>query len=175
MKKVLLFVVLALGACTTVMAQSSLERSLQDLNRILEQTSRLQRNVDNLTDTPRRAYRRSPKYDYQTGIKYREKGGNIFYLETNELKINVTSYSIEFFDHEGNYITSINRRLYKRFTVATGLSTSVKKNIRLVIENDASNTMFSFIIGDTVIMNKWAPQPQPQAPRYANRPFYPKK
>ncbi len=175
MKKVLLFVVLALGACTTVMAQSSIQRSLQDINRSLEELSRLQRNVDQITGTPRKALRKAPKYDYQTGIKYKEKGGNVFYLETNELKINVTSYSIEFFDARGEYITSMNRREYGRWPVATGLTTAVKRNIVLYIENDASNTHFQFVIGDTTIMNKFAAQPQPTAPRFANRPFYPKK
>ncbi len=177
MKKLLLLVVLALGACTTLNAQSSVQRSLQDINRTMEEISRLQRNIEGISaNTSRREARRAPKYDYHTGLKFKEKGGNVYYLETKELIIEVNNFTIEFFRADsGTYITSMNRREYGRWKVATGLTTAVKKNIVLYIENDASNTMFSFIIGDTVIMNKWAPQPQPKYPRFANRPFYPKK
>ena len=175
MKKLLLLVVLALGACTTLNAQSSIQKSLQDINRTMEELSRLQRNVDQITDTPRRALRKKPTYDYKTGLKYKEKGSNVFYLETNEIIMQVTSYSVEFFDARGEYITSMSRREYGRWTVATGLTTRVKKNITLVINQDASGTQFQFIIGDTTIMNKWASQPLPTQPRFGGRPFYPKK
>lgn len=177
MKKVLLFVVLALGACTTVMAQSSVQRSLQDINRTMEEISRLQRNIDGISaNTSHREARRAPKYDFNTGLKFKEKGGNVFYLETNELIIEVNDLTIEFFRADsGVYITSISRKDFGRYTVAKGLTTAVKKNISLVIEQDASNTMFQFIIGDQTIMTKFAPQLRPRYPRFANRPFYPKK
>ena len=173
MKKLLLIVVLALGACATSMAQSSLQKSLRDLNRTMEDISRLQRNIDRITaNTPRREARRAPKYDFNTGLKYKEKGGNVYYLETKELIMEVNNFTIEFFRADsGTYITSISRKEFGRHVVARGLTTSVKKDITLIIEQDASNTMFQFCIGERTIMNKWAKQYVEPSPRYYNRRY----
>jgi len=149
MRKLLLLVVLALGACTTISAQ------------------RISRKEH---DAYFRIARAKTVYDYNSGIKSEERHGIVTKIYTPDLCLDVYIDSVVIKKHYGTKNerkTTIPRKNNKKYTVAKGCTTFCDyQDVRCEIENDDMHTIVWFYAGSLLIKTYWINQVKPLEPRY---------
>ena len=147
MKKILLFVILALGACMTASAQDAQRRFNQGIDLILNFSDFIEKN------------KIREQYNNETGItSYLTEDRIEALLVGKEILIEVsrTSISVNTIYGDSRFI---NRNNYGSYIVASGLHYGEAPVIKVIVENNKENTIIRFYKGnETVIVTYWVHQ-----------------
>lgn len=141
MKKLLLFVILALGACMTVSAQDAIQK-------FGTQFSRTERKIGATIQSYEESYNRifghrrvEEDYKVRSGIQSYQTENEAL-LIGNEIKIEVTQTSIYVESIHGSRF--MNRNNYGRHTVVSNINCNGIKGCWVEIDNNSDNTVIRF-------------------------------
>lgn len=159
MKKLLLLMLIwAAAACTTISAQSKLDRFFNKVDRACAEYDRTERAIDNLNRVARpNSYRRSPyrRQDYPLNITevYRRNQLALVSCDNCKIEIHESFVSVYILSASGHWNCNsyLPRDRYGTFVVATGVQCGNRGDVTVKIMNNRERTMIWFWQGDTLI------------------------
>ena len=171
MKRVLVFVVLAVAACTTF-AQHRVQKFFNNVNYNLQKLENTERQVEGMAMTANyyRA-RRVAAQEPNVETRYVNGLGTVSHVYMDNLVLVVTPTDVEVLIPENGelkHLVYVTRNDYGVHPVATGVLFNGYKNLRAVVENNNVKTVIRLYDGpERVVKSFWFDQIKQQiSPKY---------
>lgn len=171
MKKILLLVVLAVSACTTIFGQDRVQKAFNHINFEINKMETIDRQMKALGDKlgVNRNGRPVEERDYQTGITSIKRYNEVASIYCTNLWIEIDGSSVTLYTPSGDGFASytIDRRNYGYFTAASNVVCGNYKNVTVKVTNNSDKTVIRFYVGsEQVIKAFWINQERVNLNKY---------